>query len=713
MVGKLRSWARALTYGLARRLTIALSLFILSCAAIVLTISLFVQKAMIEERLALKAEHLSSLVKEVSIPSILTNDPAGLELFFHELQAREDVVSVALIDPGGMVWMAGDKDPRSFLAPAADPFLLEVMEKGEPQQKICENYLHRVAPITIAGRTIAYLDMRLPRAQIVRDLRSLWVSTGLIGLAWLVFGPFVAWLVSRRLSEPLMKLAGAARGVAKGDLTQRITSNSNDEFDLVAQSFNGMLDELQKSILETKRVAYEDKLTNVPNRSWLNLQIENLTIRQDDVQHFAILFIDVDKFKDVNDTHGHHIGDLLLRAFANRINRCMNNLNLSPAGVRIDKSKPLNIEGGEALFARLGGDEFTLILDHRVAPSLASAIVDVMDEAFQIEGLQLAVSSSIGIALCPDHATSREHLLKCADVAMYQAKEAGGCNFAIYDEHIHKRLAARTQMEKDLERAVNEDAFELFLQPKIDVATDEVTGAEALIRWEHPTKGRIPPDEFLPIAAGMGLMPKIGELMLEKAVYAGAQINRSSGCDISIAVNTASEELLNPKFAARLGLALGQAGLDPRHLEVEITEGTAMELSTLVDRNIGQLRDLGVKLAIDDFGIGYSNLGRLKTMAFDTLKVDRSLVVDIVKDISAQSLFRTILDMASILRADVVAEGVETEDQLAFLRDAGVKTYQGYYAARPMPAGEFRVWIEERRASKPITHSGERVRLAS
>lgn len=678
------------TYGLTRRLMLVLSSIIVLFVFAVLSISVFVQRQMIEERLNLSAVHLSSLIKEVSIPSILRDDPSSLELFFEELAERTDIISVAIVDPKGWLWMGSDGD---WLAEVSDPLLDVAMVTGEAQQELRADYLHRAGPIVVADDIIGFLNLRVARAPIAAALHSLWVSTALVGISCLIIGPLLALWVARRLSRPLHNLQIASKRVANGDFDCRVVNDSNDEFDLVATSINNMLDELNRSFLETKRVAYEDKLTAIPNRSWLNTQMENLVGTKSEAQKFAVVYLDVDRFKEVNDTHGHHVGDLLLRCFTKRVQWSLEALNQELVGVRIQKREALNFEAGEALFARLGGDEFTLLVHNDIAEIVAQKIIDALANPFQLDGLTMPVSTSIGIARYPNDATSSEHLMKCADVAMYQAKNMQRGSFAHYDEAKHRELLARSQLEKDIVQALDEGNFELFLQPKFSVDTNAPCGAEALIRWHHPTRGNVPPDVFLPIAASMGLMPRIGGLVLEEAVKAAARINAVTSAPFRIAANVASEELASPDFSSAVFSLLKGHQLDPTLLEIEITEGTAMEQHDVVEHNIDRLRDMGVTLAIDDFGIGYSNLGRLKGMAFDTLKIDRSLIIDITESESAQSLFRTILEMASALNAVVVSEGVETEEQLVFLRSSGVEIYQGYLGAKPMAFTVFEEWL--------------------
>jgi EAL domain-containing protein (putative c-di-GMP-specific phosphodiesterase class I) len=265
-------------------------------------------------------------------------------------------------------------------------------------------------------------------------------------------------------------------------------------------------------------------------------------------------------------------------------------------------------------------------------------------------------------------------------------------------------MIERSALERDLEHAVENDCFQMYLQPQFEVDGTQPVGAEALIRWEHPDRGTVPPNVFLPVAASIGLLPKIGNLMIAKAIKAASQLNQGPGKRLTISVNVTIEDLNESGFADSVKHLLDRYDVDPTTLEIEVTESTAMEEGALVQQQVDELRKLGVRFAIDDFGMGYSNLGRLKALAFETLKIDRSLITGIGEDPASESLLYTILDMAKAIHADVVAEGIETADQLAFLRNAGCRYYQGYYGGKPMQADDFIAWVDTR---------GDALKLAS
>ncbi|MEO0383447.1 MAG: EAL domain-containing protein [Pseudomonadota bacterium] len=685
---------QALTFGLARRLMLVFSALIIVFVAAVITINMQTQRGQLLEHLEHSADHLVSLSQEVSIPYILENNPADLEVFFQEVGSRSDVERLFLVDPQRWLLVSGGDVDMQFLSLVTDPLIEQVLETRAPQHVYADRAVHVAAPLIVGNSVLGVLRLDYSQKDLASKMNAVLLNNLMAGCVFLLVGLAFSRMVAGRLSRPLIELTQTVRCAADGDLDAEISLKSNDEFAQLGTTFNTMMHNLKNSMYEIHRVAYEDKVTGVPNRSWLNNQLEHLALHytQSDTG-FAVMFLDLDKFKAVNDTHGHHVGDLLLRGFSRRLARCMREQGLTLLSVDSDERHLADVENNEAVLARLGGDEFTLIVPSDKADALATHIVAEMARPFKVDGCQLSNTTSIGIALFPTHATSREHLLKCADVAMYQAKRSGRNTHRYYDHSTHTRLIERSALERDLELAVEQDSFEMFLQPQFGVQSDEVVGAEALIRWERPSKGRLAPDTFLPVAASMGLLPKIGQLMVRKAIEAAARINRTRTETLAIAVNVTIEELNEEGFADMVKHWLDLYEANPRTLEIEITEHTAMEESVLVERQVAELREIGVRFAIDDFGMGYSNLGRLKTLAFETLKIDRSLVTGVGEDPASESLLLTILDMAKAIEADVVAEGIETAEQLAFLRATGCDYYQGYYSGKPMPAAMFTRWV--------------------
>ena len=689
------SWFRCATRGLRRRLALVFGLLTTLFVVSVIVINVQTQLRLIEARMEMRAAYLGDLVASVAGPALQRGNPQELLAFFRSHGEQSDILAIRLLDPAGTLLVSGDP-AQTPGAEIDDPIARDVLATGAVQSSRNGTMVQHGAPLVHDGQTIGIIRFDLCQKAMMGEVRAVWQANLLGGIVFVLLGSWLSGLLARRLTGPLGRLTEATRKAAEGDLQQKIDLSSNDEIEDLANSFNAMLDRIQDSMAEIHRVAYEDKLTGVPNRAWLNRQLETLVRTSGEApQDFAVMFLDLDRFKQVNDTHGHHVGDLLLKVFAERLGTCMTAIGLTPRTVGREDGRPIAIARDEAVLARLGGDEFTLIVPAGVAEALAETIITALDVPVTLDGRRLVTSTSIGIALFPEHGQSREGLLKCADVAMYQAKSAGRRTFAYYDHGNFERLQANIDLEDDLGRAIHGDEFELYLQPQFRVKDDTVIGAEALIRWQHPARGLLSPGEFLPVAQSAGLMPIIGQIMLRKTIQATARINKGRSRPLILSVNIAIEELDQEGFADAVARMLKFYGARASTLEIEITEGTAMEENARVVQQVAMLRGLGVRLAIDDFGIGYSNLGRLKELAFETLKVDRALVKGIGEEVASDTLFLTILEMAEAIQARVVAEGVETEAQRDFLRASACQSYQGYLGGRPVPADQFEDWIAE------------------
>lgn len=685
----LKGWMRRSSYGLRRRLWFVFMAIIGVFVGTVIVINVDNYTKIIETRAELRGDHFTDLVKELFVSNEMQLSPRGVDLFLRSYYEQEQIDAVYVADRDGNVLHAGGQSaPGKTLE--ADQLFQSVLQNGDPARSWAGSTFQIAAPFTARNGDNLIVRVDVYSKAMRAEIRGVVQSNLLAGLVFMVFASILSSLLARGLTEPLGRLTEATQKAADGDLNQTIIVRSNDELEVLADSFNIMLDTIQESISEIHRVAYEDKLTCIPNRAWLNKQLGRLTRELDPTENrFAVMFLDLDRFKQVNDTHGHHVGDLLLKEFADRLHGCMQSLNLKPRHVGKDDGRLLSVSDNEAVIARLGGDEFTLIVPRRAAEPLARTIISELDQPVLLDGRRLATSTSIGIALFPDHGTSREDLLKAADVAMYEAKSAGRRTFAYYNHRNFEKLKANIDLEDDLQRAIHEDQFELYLQPQFSVDEDRVIGAEALIRWQHPSRGILAPGSFLHVAASAGLLPIIGQIMLRKTIRATARLNENRETPLILAVNIAIEELDQEGFADAVARMLKFYGAKPETLEIEITEGTAMEEKERVVQQVAMLRSMGVRLAIDDFGIGYSNLGRLKELAFETLKIDRALVEGIGEDQASDSLFMTVLEMADAIRARVVAEGVETATQRDFLRGTSCQSYQGFLMGKPIPASQF------------------------
>jgi diguanylate cyclase (GGDEF)-like protein len=439
-------------------------------------------------------------------------------------------------------------------------------------------------------------------------------------------------------------------------------------------------------------LAYFDELTALPNRQLFGQSLERTIEKaRRDEQEFAVLFVDLDRFKRINDTLGHSVGDELLKEVARRLENC------TRATDSISRIEALQ-DGGIQL-ARLGGDEFVIKLygveSEDSVSAVASRIISVLTPPFNCEGHQFVVTPSIGIAMYPQDGVTAEELLMNADSAMYRAKFAGRNNYQFFSETMRTKSLHRIDLENEIRKALDNDQFELHFQPKADAETWSLVGAEALLRWQHPERGTIEPSEFIPVAEETGLIVPIGQWVLQQACLQAKAWTEFPFGDIAVSVNISSHQFQSDSLIDDvLGAALG-AGIEPSLLELEITESVLLHDAdnTLVALNT--LKRAGIALSVDDFGTGYSSLSYLKRFPIDTLKIDRSFVKDLHTDQDDAAICAAILAMAQQLGLNVVAEGVETKEQLEFLRHHGCNQIQGFLCSKPLSANQFAVLLRE------------------
>lgn len=448
----------------------------------------------------------------------------------------------------------------------------------------------------------------------------------------------------------------------------------------------------QKDLAESEKklryLAYYDPLTNLPNRQFFKEQLKtSIALSRRKSNLLAVLFIDLDGFKRINDTLGHSYGDLVLIEVSKRLNKHLRESDVITRGSE-DKS--------ELQVARLGGDEFTVLLndcgnDTKIA-QIAKRLIQELSRPIKIEQYSLVVTASIGISICPDDAEDAELLLKYADSAMYEAKASGKNCFKLHSKDLNERSINRLKLEEYMREALETNMFELYYQPQIDPNTNTIQNAEALIRLHHPTLGVISPVEFIPIAEDTGLIIEIGNWVIKTACLQAIAWQQALPYPIHISINVSGKQLNQPNFVLELNSIIKETGVSPELLEIELTESMIMNNAEENIEKIAAIKALGIKLSIDDFGTGYSSLSYLRRFPIDTLKIDRSFVNELSTNDEDKAIVKTIAALAKALKLEIVAEGVETAEQLACVNDICEKKnvlIQGFFYSKPMPSKDF------------------------
>ena len=462
------------------------------------------------------------------------------------------------------------------------------------------------------------------------------------------------------------------------ELEKRVRERTEE----LARANDKLKDEAQERLLAEARARHlslHDALTGLPNRRLLQDRLaQALAQARREGWQVAVMFLDLDRFKNINDTLGHAVGDEVLREMASRLTGALRDSDT---------------------VSRVGGDEFVVVLSHAevetdIAP-IAAKLMTELSEPCKIGDRELRVTPSIGVSVFPDDGDDPAKLLSYADAAMYHAKASGRRNVQFYAATMSAALQARLKLENDLHLAISRNELELYYQPRIDFGSGTVVGYEALLRWNHPQEGLILPGTFIPIAEDSGLIMSIGEWVIREACRQMKSWREANFPVQSMAVNLSARQFFDSKLLERVRLALAESGMRPEQLELEITESILMSNTEETMTLFAQLKRLGVKLSIDDFGTGFSSLAYLKRFHVDNLKIDHSFVRDIGTDPDDAAIVRAIVNLAQSLQLRVIAEGVETREQLDFLAACGCQEAQGYYFARPLPA----VAVEQRVAS--------------
>lgn len=471
--------------------------------------------------------------------------------------------------------------------------------------------------------------------------------------------------------EPAICVGNELVGVRKDGEHFHLTLSVSEAIAINSRCFTLLVQDISERRAFEAQLAYQathDTLTGLPNRELYNDRLVQALAHASREEHIlALLFLDLDRFKCINDTLGHAVGDELLKAVAERIKSSLRQ---------------------EDTLARIGGDEFTLILPtlHHVdgAALVAQNILNMLERPFSIDGQELFVSCSIGITFYPFDDNEASTLVKNADTAMYVAKSRGGNTYQFYSEEMNAKASGRLEMERQLRHAQERDELLLHYQPQVDASSKRIVGVEALLRWQHPSLGLVSPADFIPLAEETGLIIPIGDWVLRTACAQGAAW-RKSGLEVSVGVNLSARQFAQPRLLASIEAILEETGFPPHLLDLELTESAVMQRGSETIATLQQLRQLGVSLSLDDFGTGYSSLSYLQHFPINTLKIDRAFVRDITGKAGDGALAAAIIAMAHSLNLKVIGEGVESAEQLAFLQARQCQIIQGFYFSKPLP----------------------------
>lgn len=556
---------------------------------------------------------------------------------------------------------------------------------------VLTNFLIIIVPEFAAFKALLPADA----SPIVGHLLMVIVSVVGVGYAT---GKFVSELL-----HPILALIDVAEQAATGDLNVVLPEPTKGEPGRLVRALSVMIRRLRSSVNRMEKLAYIDPVTQLPNRNhFKNLAAQALQQAKQNGNELAVLFLDMDRFKMVNDTLGHAQGDRLLQMFAERLRTVLD----VPTEFQLPTEmsfKTAHANDIKTIVARMGGDEFTVLIPRIQRPTevakTTQRILKALEDPFDFAGESVIMSVSIGIACYPSDGQDYETLMRNADIAMLYAKDLGRKTYQFYSESMDQQAAERLVIEGQLRDAIKTNAFEVFYQPQVSANTHAVVGVEALLRWHHPIAGLMTPASFIRIAEDYGLIIDIGAFVLRQAVKQAA-LWAQQGRPLRVSVNVSPLQLLRTDFLELVRSVLETYQLQPWLLELELTETLAMKDSAEIRQRFDDIRALGVAMAIDDFGTGYSNLGLLKRLRFDRLKIDRSFIAGIETQEEARMIVSTMLAMAQTFGYEVVAEGVETARQAEILRAAGCEILQGFLFMRPKPVAEFDAyWINSLKTS--------------
>jgi diguanylate cyclase (GGDEF)-like protein len=539
------------------------------------------------------------------------------------------------------------------------------------------DYVTRLSLLGNKDEAVVLVALQKPLRQAFATLNKLQLTMLSMGLVSLLATIVAAVLMARNMTRPLNVLSGLAQRVEQGDYSVPLNIERQDEIGQLASAFNHMRIGIAAREARITDVANQDLLTGLPNRTLLRDRLEQaIKASRRSGETPTLLVMDLDRFHEVNKTLGHNIGDLLLQQVSQRL---------------------LTVVMRESdTVARLGGDEFAILLpagDAEAGILIARKVLDALEQTIVLDGHELIVGASIGIAVFPEHGDEANSLMRRADTAMYAAKRSNS-GFAVYDPQFEGRSEEQLSLMAELRHAIENGELVLHYQPKVELATGTVHHAEALLRWRHPKRGFVPPDMFIPFAERTGFIKSLTRWVLHSAVQQG-RAWRDAGLSMQIAINVSARDLVTPELPRMFGELVKVESRSLDWLSLEITEGTIMADPGHALTTLEYLSKLGLRLSIDDFGTGYSSLAYLKKLPVDELKIDKSFVLDMRKDRDDATIVQSTIALGHNMGLKVVAEGIEDAETLERLRQLGCDYGQGYYFSKALAPEDFENWLRE------------------
>jgi len=674
----IRFWSRELFKRVFVRATLYSVFGLLAFSLVLIGIDYYTQMNKIGERLSRTAHDKALFITNTAARDIEAKNYGELERLLNAVAGDRYIVAAKVYTRFGQEFASDFTSAVPSSETSFNEDALNAAQLGQSQFRETADTLEHVLPAFRGGEAVGSVLVRISKHELAGILRDkIFQVAVVLGLLLLAFVPVLA-LMMYRATAGVSRVTQAANEAAAGYLDCKMQTDAPGEVGELQTAFRDMMVNLRKSIVKIEHLAYTDRITGLPNRAKLdNSALTQIDLRPNSVG--SILYIGLDRFKLINDLHGHAVGDQLLRLISKRLSQLIE----LAAGPLTSKTPCV---------ARFSGDEFVVLLPGLTDPDaldrLSEAVVERLGGAHRIGNLSLSVTVSVGVACWPEHGKTSETVLRNANMAMYEAKAEGRAQSVTYNDKIRERMTEREQIRNRLEGALTNRSLSVHYQPKVDLATGRIAGSEALLRWSDEELGKMPPYKFIPVAEESGMIAPIGEFVLETALRDMKAIN-DAGREVSVAVNVAPVQLQSSDFSDRMLGIIKNSGFARDHLELEVTESSLVDYSQPLLDQIMPIKKAGVKFAIDDFGTGYSSLHSLASMPFDTLKIDRSFIMDIDNSEDRRTIVELILMLARQLNLTTVSEGVETQLQMDYINLWGGTLGQGYLWSPAVPFSDF------------------------